>query len=273
MLGGGGVASIGWELGLLAGLAEAGLDVRFGAGLYVGTSAGATVAAQVTSGLSLDALIDRLGSPDSAEKPVRYDITARRKFLAEVEDGAKDEIDAAARLGRMALAAATVPEVERRAIISSRLPVTEWPEVLLRIVAVNARNGKPTVFNRTSGVSLTDAVAASCAVPGIWPPVTIGCKRYIDGGARSHTNADFAADCSRVLVILPLEPGGRLAAALAAELKGLRTRAKVLLVKMDERGRRAMGSNPLDPSRRHAMVDAGRAQATEAAEEVARLWN
>jgi hypothetical protein len=76
-----------------------------------------------------------------------------------------------------------------------------------------------------------------------------------------------------VLVILPLEPGGRLAAALAAELKGLRTRAKVLLVKMDERGRRAMGSNPLDLSTRHAMVDAGRAQATEAAEKVARLWN
>ena len=59
--------------------------------------------------------------------------------MAEVEDGARDEIDAAALLGRMALAGATVPEVERRAIISSRLPVTEWPEVLLRIVAVNAR--------------------------------------------------------------------------------------------------------------------------------------
>jgi NTE family protein len=271
VLGGGGVAGIGWELGLLAGLAEAGLDVRLNAGLYVGTSAGATVAAQITSGFPLDALIDKFASPDSAEKPVSYDIAARRKYLAEVEDGARDEIEAAARLGHMACAATTVPETERRAIIASRLPAAEWPDVPLRIVAVNARTGKPIVFDRTSGVPLTDAVAASCAIPGIWPPVSIGRERYIDGGARSHTNADFAVGCSRVLVILPLEPGGRLAAALSAELKGLCTRAKVLLVKMDERGRRAMGSNPLDPSTRHAMVDAGRVQAAEVAEGVARL--
>ena len=129
------------------------------------------------------------------------------------------------------------------------------------------------MFNRTSGVSLTDAFAASCAVPGIWPPVTIRRGRYIDGGARSHTNADFAADCSRVLVILPLQPGGRLAAALAAELKGLRTRAKVLPREDGREGQACDGQQP--PAhllRRHAMVDVGRAQATEAAEEVARLW-
>lgn len=273
VLGGGGVAGIGWELGLLAGLAEAGLDVRLNSDLYIGTSAGATVAALITSGLPMDDLIDRFVSPDSAEKPVSYDIAARREHLAEIEHGARDEIEAAARLGSMACATPTVSEAERRAIIASRLPATEWPDVALRIVAVNARTGMPRVFDRTSDVALTDAVAASAAVPGVWPPVSIGRERYIDGGARSFTNADFATGSSRVLVVLPLEPSGRLAGALAAELKGLRGKAEVLLVKMDERGRRAMGSNPLDPSTRHAMADAGRVQAAAAAEEVALLWN
>jgi NTE family protein len=272
VLGGGGVAGIGWQLGLLSGLAEDGLDVRLDAGLFVGTSAGATVAAQITSGLSWKQLLERFGSPDSVEQPIAYDLAERRRFLAEVEAGAVDEIDAAARLGRMALTARTVSEVDRLAIIAARLPVQEWPSVPLRIVAVNAQDGRPVVFDRTSGVPLADAVAASCAVPGVWPPVTIAGDRYIDGGARSYTNADFAAGCGRVLVILPLEPTGRIAAVLDRELAELQESAEVLLVRMDERCRRAMGSNPLDPSTRHAMVAAGRGQSGDIAIDVAAFW-
>jgi len=272
VLGGGGVAGIGWQLGLLSGLAEVGLDVRLDTELFIGTSAGATVAAQITSGLPWAALLERFGSPDSVERPVAYDLAERTRFLSEVEDGTTNEIDAAARLGRMALAARTLSEADRRAIVAARLPATEWPELPLRIVAVNARDGTPAVFDRASGVPLVDAVAASCAVPGVWPPVTIGADRYIDGGARSHTNADFAAGCDPVLVVLPLEPGGRIAAVLDRELAELRASAEVLLVRMDERCRRAMGSNPLDPSTRHAMVAGGRAQAGDIANEVAALW-
>jgi NTE family protein len=62
VLGGGGVAGIAWMTGLLAGLADAGQDVT-GADLLVGTSAGAAVAAQVGSGLSLDALFARQTDP------------------------------------------------------------------------------------------------------------------------------------------------------------------------------------------------------------------
>jgi NTE family protein len=272
VLGGGGVAGIGWQLGLLSGLAEVGLDVLLDTGLFIGTSAGATVAAQITSGLPWAALLERFGSPDSVERPVAYDLAERKRFLSEVEDGTTNEIDAAARLGRMALAARTVSEADRRAIVAARLPATEWPEMPLRIVAVSARDGTPAVFDRASGVPLVDAVAASCAVPGVWPPVTIGADRYIDGGARSHTNADFAAGCDPVLVVLPLEPGGRIAAVLDRELAELRASAEVLLVRMDEHGRSAMGNNPLDPSTRHAMVAGGRAQAGDIANEVAALW-
>jgi len=123
------------------------LDVRLDAGLFVGTSAGATVAAQITSGLPWKQLLERFGSPDSVERPMAYDLADRRRFLAEVEAGAVDEIDAAARLGRMALTARTVSEVDRLAIIAARLPVQEWPSVPLRIVAVNAQDGMPAVFD------------------------------------------------------------------------------------------------------------------------------
>ena len=53
------------------------------------------------------------------------------------------------------------------------------------------------VFDAASDVRLLDAVGASCAVPGIWPPVTINGRRYIDGGIRSAANADLAAGCDR----------------------------------------------------------------------------
>src|SRR5205814_3193186 len=95
--------------------------------------------------------------------------------------------EACARLGALALAAQTMPEAKRRAIIESRLPSRVWPERRLIIVGVDASTGEIRCFDRSSGVELVDAVAASCAVPGVWPPVTIEGRRYIDGGVRSTT--------------------------------------------------------------------------------------
>ena len=49
VLAGGGAAGNAWEIGLIAGLSDAGVDV-IEADLIIGTSAGSTVAAQITSG-------------------------------------------------------------------------------------------------------------------------------------------------------------------------------------------------------------------------------
>ena len=65
------------------------------------------------------------------------------------------------------------------------------------ITAVDAVTGEFTVFTADSGVDLVDAVAASCAVPGVWPPVTIGDRRFVDGGVRSPVNADLAEVLAR----------------------------------------------------------------------------
>lgn len=166
-------------------------------------------------------------------------------------------------VGRFALDAVTVPEAERHAVIASRLPSHEWPSRTLKIVAVDAETGEPRVFDKACGVSLVDAVAASCAVPGVWPPVTVGGRRYVDGGVRSGANADYAAGASRVLVVVPLGNTERFPTntpldAAVAELRA--SGAQVAIIAPDDRSKVAIGANPLDPSTRTPAADAGRRQ-------------
>ncbi|MEU4254472.1 patatin-like phospholipase family protein [Amycolatopsis sp. NPDC026612] len=264
VLGGGGVAGIAWTTGLLVGLARHGQDLT-GADLIVGTSAGAAVAAQVTSGLALDELFARQAEPARQAPEIPADIDFE-KFAADFGGaltGATTPADVRRAVGELALAATTVPEAERRAVIAARLPVHDWPEQRLVIVAVDAETGEPRRFDRASGVSLVDAVAASCAVPGVWPAVTIDGRRYVDGGVRSGENADYAAGSTRVTVVAPLGLESPLPAEkpLLTVLDELRTAgAEVALITPDERSVAAAGQNPLDPSTRTPAAEAGRAQ-------------
>jgi NTE family protein len=97
-----------------------------------------------------------------------------------------------------------VPEAQRRAIIDGRLPRHEWPaHPRLLVTAVDAETGEAVVWDHDSGVDLVDAVAARCAVPLVWPPMSVNGRRYVDGGVRSPINADYATGCSRVVVLAP----------------------------------------------------------------------
>ncbi|MEU4097085.1 patatin-like phospholipase family protein [Streptomyces sp. NPDC026673] len=265
VLGGGGVAGIAWTTGLLAGLADAGQDVA-GADVLVGTSAGATVAAQLGSGLSPDELYARQTEPElqSAEITAEVDLA---NFGADIAEVLRDADTASAlrrAVGAYALVAETVPEAARRRVIESRLPSHDWPAArAIRIVAVDAETGQPRIFDRASGVGLVDAVAASCAVPGVWPPVTIDGRRYVDGGVRSSANADLALGASRVLVIAPmgaaeLFPSEKPLDQALGELRA--AGAEVAVVEPDEASLAAIGTNPLDPSTRRPAAEAGRAQ-------------
>lgn len=264
VLGGGGVGGIAWITGVLAGLADAGQDVT-GADVIVGTSAGSTVAAQLGSDLSLDELFARQVEPElqSAELMAELDLEKfGADFAAMLRDaGTVAEVRRA--VGGYALEAATVPASERRAVIESRLPSHAWPERTLKIVAVDAESGEPRVFDNASGVDLVDAVAASCAVPGVWPPVAIGGRRYMDGGIRSAANADYAAGASRVVVLAPLGgvelvPTDRPLDRTVEELRA--NGAEVAVIEPDEASRTAIGPNPLDPATRGPAAEAGRAQ-------------
>jgi NTE family protein len=270
VLGGGGVTGIAWETGLLAGLAEAGIDLTSG-DLVVGTSAGSIVGAQILSGVSLKDLYNTQLAEPTGEVAARLGaITLLRFAVAMLWPGSEQQ--GRARLGHAALRARTVPESERLAIISQRLPSDSWPERRLLVTAVDAENGETRVFDRDSGVPLLKAVAASCAVPLVWPPITIDSRRYIDGGVRSITNADFAAGCDRVVVVAPATVALRRSTRIENQLASLGTGIRSVVISPDSEARQAIGRNVLDPARRVASARAGHAQSAAVAESVAAVW-
>ena len=274
VLGGGGLAGIAWEIGLLAGLEDEGARPRT-AELVIGTSAGSTVAAQLASGLPLAELLARQVDPAKqvAEIVVELDMEKAAELFGQGGELPSDRMELRRQIGRVSLLADTIDEARRHEVIEARVPVDAWPDdQRVLIVAVDANTGEERVFDRDSGVSLVDAVAASCAVPMVWPPVTIGDSRYVDGGVRSGENADLAAGSDVVLVLQAMELPG--ITDLAQQVEGLRQQGStVLVVKPDEDVVAAMGANPLDPSIRAATALAGRRQGVALAAEITAFWS
>jgi NTE family protein len=274
VLGGGGIAGIAWEVGLLSGLAAAGVDVR-DADLVVGTSAGSIVGTLLRTGADLEELhAAQLGPVPATERAVAFDGAAFFAAVAEALAGARGQQEARARVGALALRAETMPESERRAVIGARIGSPEWPDARLVVTAIDTADGEFLAVDRDTGWPLLDAVAASCAVPGVYPPITVGDRRLMDGGLRSPTNADLAAGCDRVLVVAPMGgfPGSPLGPSLDDELATLRRDGQAHLVLADDAALAAFGRNPLDPATRAPAARAGRAQAERVAGEVRAFW-
>jgi NTE family protein len=270
VLGGGGVTGVAWEIGLLYGLAERGIDLSK-ADLFVGTSAGSVVAAQITKGETLQQLYDHELADTTGDRNAVIGTPVLLRFLfAQAYPGNRQK--GRAWLGRAALAKKTVPESERRNAIRARVPDDKWPETALRIPAVAAETGEVVVFDKDSGVSLIDAVAASCAVPMVWPPMTVNGTRYIDGGVRSIANVDLAADHGRVVVIAPITAALRHAEKPAVQAAALGPGVRTAVISPTDAALTAIGRNPLDPDRRAGSAQAGRAQAAQVADRVRAAW-
>ena len=281
VLGGGGLAGIAWEVGVLVGLTDGGVDVT-AADRVVGTSAGSVVGTLVATGVDLAAVhAEHLdgAARGAAGPPATPDLEAMGAAFVDAMAGAPDAQEIRARLGAWALRVTDVPEQERLEIIAARLPVHTWPERDLRISAVDTGTGEVSIFTRDSGVDLVAAVAASCAVPGVWPPVTVGAGRYMDGGMASIVHllqADEPAPADAVVVVAPLDPppGGPFA-SVGAEVEARRERrpgAPVVAVLADEQSAAAFGANVLDPASMPGAAAAGRAQGRRMASEVAAVW-
>ncbi|MFI2239910.1 patatin-like phospholipase family protein [Streptomyces chrestomyceticus] len=272
VLGGGGYTGIGWEIGMLAGFAEAGVDLAT-AEAVIGTSAGSIVGAQLTSGrLAPDELFARQLAPVTGETAARMGARELARF-AYLALRSRDAVDFGARMGRLALGSRAAAGPSRRDAVARRLVSHDWPARRLMITAVDATTGRRTAFDDTSGADLVDAVSASCAVPGVWPPVRIGEKWWIDGGVHSSANADLAAGYGRVVVLAPVAAGGGPIATARSQGAALARRgARVCVLVPDRAARAAFGRNVLDPSKRAAAAHAGRRQAAAHLKEVMAVW-
>lgn len=276
MLAGGGLAGIAWETGLLRGVADADPDLAravIGADVLIGTSAGSAVAAQLGSGTPVEELFDRQLAPDSAELDPGVDIDSiAALFLDAVSVPGTSTQQKLARIGGVALSVPTVSEAVRRNVIAQRLPSHDWPDRDLRITAIDTATGELVVFDKDSGVELIDAVAASCAVPGAWPAVTIGERRYMDGGVGSSVNLKLAGDCDAALVLIPSgqDSPSPFGAGAAAEVAA--DGARALGVFADDASVAAFGPNPLDPACRQPSALAGREQGRREAQRIAAFF-
>jgi NTE family protein len=285
VLGGGGSAGNAWEIGVIAGLFDAGLDVTE-ADLVVGTSSGSTTAAQVMSGPRPTELLAAVleagpqapnGAPGArGARGVSEHIERTNAIIRAATDAA----DMRRRMGAAALDQGAGSDdsarAQRRALVAARLPSPDWPQRPLLVVAVDAHTGEPAVFDRHSGVDLVDAVVASTAGPGA-PAYRIGDSRYIDGGYRRNENADLAAGSARVLVLSPF--GGRTrhplewGLQLASQVEELRADgSRVETVFPDSSSLEAFGDNVMDPSTRPPAARAGFAQGHALAEQLTELW-
>ena len=264
VLAGGGLAGIAWETGILTGIADESPETAralLESDVLVGTSAGSTVAAQISGPVPLDQLYERQVAETSHEIHSGVDIdTLTELFVTAMSDPAATARQKLQRIAEVALRTPTVAEPVRRRVIERRLPAHHWPDRELRITAIDTATGELVVFDSSSGVELIDAVAASCAVPGSWPPVTIGDRRYIDGGVGSSVNMAVAADCATVVALVPAgefapSPFG---AGTAAEIAA--SPGRTCAVFADEPALAAFGPNPLDPRCRIPSAVAGRNQ-------------
>jgi NTE family protein len=287
VLGGGGSTGNAWVIGVVAGLFDAGLDVT-DADLIIGTSAGSTAAAQITSATPAELLALTLAAPPqrpngaagpSGGRAPNGPVTNHMQRTGAIIAAAADPTDMRRKLGASALELEAASDgswpARWRAIVAPRLPSQHWPQRAVLITAVDARTGEPVVFDRHSGVDLVDAVAASCS-SGL--PYGIGDSRYIDGGyRRSSENADLAAGYRRVLVLSPF--GGRSRAPLgwgvelAAQVEELRAGgSRVETVFPDTGSEHLFGPNGMDLSLRPAAGRAGHDRGRALAEQLTEFW-
>jgi NTE family protein len=196
VLGGGGVVGIAWEIGVLDALAHAGALDASTATTIVGTSAGSVVGTQLASGQRLDDLVAAQVAPPAVAVgggAAAPDMDAVMKIFGGMMTASEMTTELAKTTGALALEAPTGSEDAWVGSFDRFMGVSEWPDRDLRVVAMSCTRGERRAWTKADGVPVQRAVASSCAVPGLFPTVTIDGDSYTDGGAWSPSNADILA--------------------------------------------------------------------------------
>ena len=221
VLGGGGVFQIAWQTGYLARMASAGVNLRE-AERIVGTSAGSMVGSVLASRRIqvLDKAADLLARATglvSYLAPVGELSGSQRRALDMLWAATDADPETVRAIGHAALAAQTPSARTMRRNIAVLVDYAWWPSKRLWVTAVDAFTAERVVITKDAGIRTTRAVAASCAVPGLYAPQPILDRFCMDGGlAGTATNSDLVAGARRT-VVLSLAPGDRpLPEAMAA---------------------------------------------------------
>src|SRR5271166_289706 len=276
VLGGGGPVGIAWEAGILAGLAERGVDFSQ-ADFICGTSAGSFVGARLALGHTPATVVaPYLTGEAPASTDPQPNLTKLMLKMITSTFGNRPPETTRAELGAWALKAHTITEEQFLARFAST--DAPWPQRNFVCTAVDTADGKFVVWDRESGIGLARAVASSCSVPGIYPPITFEGRRYMDGGMRTATNADVAKGHGVVVVLalalaVPAFIARPLQARLEKELQTLRdSGSRVELITPDSNCKRAFGFNLMDARKRPAVAKAGLQQGREEAARLRTRW-
>jgi NTE family protein len=275
VLGSGGATGGAWEIGVLKGLRDAGVDVGT-ADLYVGCSIGATLSSLIQSGHKIEDLYRLRTVPDPAAVPTPSVLANKRsdKEKAYLRDSlrmwgpARDDLAARVELGQRALATPNPLSEEVQIEMKRNLGLRDWPNAGLKVAAVDVADGSVRFFDRSQGVALELAMAASSAQPGLQEPITIQGRRYMDGGV-AGTNIDGAAGCDVVLAITAFPARNR----TRIEIDAVRAvGGEVMNIAPDPEARETLGPNVSDHGLVRSAGEAGVRQGLALAADVRQLW-
>ncbi|MDT8306311.1 MAG: patatin-like phospholipase family protein [Anaerolineae bacterium] len=235
VLAGGGIAGGVYELGALRALDEILLNRTVNDfDIYVGTSAGALIAAGLANGLSPQRLFEAVNGDHPEIAPVMgRDLLSfdRRGLLGRTASWPRQLFEAGRHywsnaddlslldlfwsvLGMMPAALYNSDSLEKyvRQLFTEVGGTNEFTHLLpeLDLIATDLQSSERAIFNReeTPDVPVSQAVAASSAVPLLYRPVHIGGRRYVDGAVRGNASVDLAVErgASLVVCINPLAP-------------------------------------------------------------------
>ena len=271
VLGGGGGTGVAWEIGIVYGLKQAGIELDAADGI-IGTSAGAMVGAQIRQRKNFVQLWQAQVQIAEAggNNPVRIaDPATTQKMMDLLASSTELTADVRVRIGGWALEAKAQPAETFVGTITKGLGET-WPDKLLQATGVDVEDGSVVAFDKDSGVPLGTAVAISMSVPGMVMPIPAAGRRYMDGGM-AGTNIRLARGYDVVLAVVTRDE-----ARSQAEVEALRTAgAKVVYLPPDAASARALGETPAErfsTARRGPAAQEGARQAEVAAAEIRTIW-
>lgn len=228
VLAGGGLTGAVYEIGALRAIDDLLLDRTVNDfDIYVGTSAGALVAAMLANGLSPETMLSVMDGSHPEIAPIerkdlfsmnrrdlmRWGIHLPEKLLTAASHYARHFTDMSLFDVLMSLTE-NLPaglydglalEKFVREVLTNNERANQFPDLAreLYIVATDLHSGERVIFSRDQreDVSISMAVAASSAVPILYKPVCIGDKEYVDGGLRGNASLDLAIEHGATLVV------------------------------------------------------------------------